>query len=384
MSSLPDPTASAVPSAQPAASTDRIDSEVQGRIWTVILAGGVGSRFWPVSTPSRPKQLLPLASDRPLIEDTLQRILPLVPQERIRILTGAPLADPILATVPTLGPGNFLLEPRAAGTAPVLVWAAAELERRDPDAVMISLHADHVIDPPEAFRALLARAAALAIRHRRLFTIGAVPTRPETGYGYIRVGDALPGEQAGAAGQQPSAAEVAEFVEKPDVDTAARYVADGGYLWNTGLFVWRAADLLDQVERHTPELADLVPVVREGGVEEFFRRAPTLSIDEGLLERSDRVGVLRATFDWDDVGAWDAVARTRPADDAGNVAVGEAFAVDSRNTVLYADGGPIVAFGVDDLVVVRTGDVTFVTHRERTAELKSLLGRLPESLRNLG
>jgi len=347
------------------------------RIWAVILAGGVGSRFWPVSTPSRPKQLLPLASERPLIEDTLERILPLVPQERVRILTGSHLAEPILRTVESLGPGNFLLEPRAAGTAPVLTWAAAELERRDPDAVMISLHADHVIEPPSAFRDLLARAAELATRHRRLFTIGAVPTRPETGYGYILEGERLDDDAS------PVASEAARFVEKPDADTAAEYVRDGRYLWNTGIFVWRAADLLDQVERHTPELAPLIPILREGGVDEFFERAPTLSIDEGLLERSDRVGVLRATFEWDDVGAWDAVARTRAADGAGNVAVGEAFAIDARRNILYAEGGPIVAFGVDDLVVVRTGDVTFVTHRDRTSELKSMLERIPASLRDL-
>jgi mannose-1-phosphate guanylyltransferase len=354
------------------------DAAIAERTWAVILAGGVGSRFWPVSTPSRPKQLLPLASERPLIEDTLERILPLVPQERVRILTGAHLADPILRTVDSLGPGNFLIEPRAAGTAPVLTWAAAELERRDPDAVMISLHADHVIEPPAAFRDLLARASRLATRHRRLFTIGAVPTRPETGYGYILEGDHL--DDAGG----PGASEVARFVEKPDADTAAGYLRDGRYLWNTGIFIWRAADLLDQIESHSPELAPLIPILREGGVEEFFARAPTLSIDEGLLERSDRVGVLRATFEWDDVGAWDAVARTRTPDDAGNVAVGEAFAVDSQRNILYADGGPIVAFGVEDLVVVRTGDVTFVTHRDRTSELKSMLERIPPALRDLG
>jgi mannose-1-phosphate guanylyltransferase len=357
---------------------------IHAHLWTVILAGGVGSRFWPVSTPARPKQLLPLASERPLIEDTLERILPLVPQERVRILTGEHLAEPILTTLPELAPGNLLLEPRAAGTAPVLVWAAAELERRDPDAVMISLHADHVIHPAEAFRALLARAAELALRHRRLFTIGAVPTRPETGYGYIRLGAGLDGDVTTSGDDAQAAAyEVAEFVEKPDAETAARYLAEGSYLWNTGLFVWRAADLLEQVERHTPELAELVPVVREGGVEEFFRRAPTLSIDEGLLERSDRVGVLRATFEWDDVGAWDAVARTRPADPHGNVTVGEAYPVASRNSVLYSEHGPIVAFGVDDLVVVRTADVTFVAHRDRAAELKKMLDEIPAALRNL-
>src|SRR5688572_522403 len=140
--------------------------------WVVILAGGVGSRFWPVSTPARPKQLLPLASDQPLIRDTVERILPLVPQERLRILTGSHLAEPLLGALPELGPGNLLIEPRAAGTAPVLAWAAAELERRDPDAIMVSLHADHVIDSPERFRSLIARAAELAAAHGRLFTIG--------------------------------------------------------------------------------------------------------------------------------------------------------------------------------------------------------------------
>ncbi|HYW05534.1 MAG TPA: sugar phosphate nucleotidyltransferase, partial [Longimicrobium sp.] len=168
-----------------------VEAAPNPRLWTVILAGGVGSRFWPVSTPARPKQLLPLASDQPLIRDTVDRILPLVPAERLRILTGAHLADPILSALPELGQGNLLLEPRAAGTAPVLAWAAAEMERIDPDAVMVSLHSDHVIAPPERFRSLIARAAELAAAHGRLFTIGAVPTRPETGYGYIRMGGAL-------------------------------------------------------------------------------------------------------------------------------------------------------------------------------------------------
>jgi mannose-1-phosphate guanylyltransferase len=349
-------------------------------LWTVILAGGVGSRFWPVSTPARPKQLLPLASERPLVRDTVDRIVPLVPEERLRILTGAHLAGPLLSALPELGPGNLLLEPRAAGTAPVLAWAAAELERRDPDAVMVSLHADHVIDPPEAFRALVARAAALAEGHRRLFTIGALPTRAETGYGYIRLGEPLERLEGDAHPERGHA--VAEFVEKPDRATAERYLASGAYLWNTGLFVWRAADLLDGLERHSPELGELVPVLREGGTEEFFSRAPTISIDEALLERSDRVGVVRATFAWDDVGAWDAVARTRAADAHGNVLLGDAYAVESRGSVLYADDGPVVAFGVDDLVVVRTAAVTFVAHRERAPELKKLLEHLPERLRN--
>jgi len=288
-------------------------------LWAVILAGGIGSRFWPASTPSRPKQLLPLASSRSLLRDTVDRITPLVPAERVRILTGGHLAEPIARALPELGPGNLLLEPPAAGTAPVLAWAAAEIERRDPDGIMISVHADHVIEPVEAFRARLARTAELAAAHRRLFTIGAVPTRPETGYGYVRLGPPLPPiDDSGAEGGYA----VDAFVEKPDAQTARRYLEEGGYLWNTGLFVWRVADLLDQLERHTPELAELIPIVREGAVEEFFRRAPTLSIDEGLLERSDRVSVVPSDFHWDDIGAWDAVFRTRPLDEQGNARVG--------------------------------------------------------------
>lgn len=348
-------------------------------LWSVILAGGIGSRFWPASTPSKPKQLLPLVSDQPLIRDTVDRILPLIPQERLRILTGAHLAEPILGGLPELEIGNLLIEPRAAGTAPVLAWAAAEIERRDPEGVMISLHADHVIDPPEAFRARLELAAELAVHHRRLFTLGAVPNRPETGYGYIRVGANL----VRGDGLRGCGAEVAEFVEKPDLATAERYLAQGGYLWNTGIFIWRAADLLDQLERHTPEMAALIPILREGGVEEFFARVPNLSIDEGLLERSDRVGVIATDFHWDDIGAWDAIFRTHALDDAGNAVIGDGFAIDCRNTALYSDGGPIVAFGVDDLVVVRTAGVTFVAHRDRSAQLKSLLGQIPERLRKL-
>lgn len=352
--------------------------DVTPHLWVVILAGGVGSRFWPASTPSHPKQLLPLAGPQPLIRETVERIVPLIPQERLRILTGSHLATPICGALPELGPGNLLIEPRAAGTGPVLAWAAAEIERRDPDAVMVSLHADHVIDPPEAFRARIRLAAELAVRERRLFTLGARPDRPETGYGYIRVGAPL-----GDAGADAAYA-VEAFVEKPDRSTAEAYLRDGGYLWNTGLFVWRVADLLEQLERFTPEIAPLIPILREGGTEEFFRRTPSLSIDNGLLERSDRVGVLPADFHWDDVGSWDALYRTHARDQAGNVTIGDAHAVDAKGCALYAGDGPIVAFGVEDLVVVRASGVTFVAHRDRVPDLKDLLARIPEGLRTLG
>jgi mannose-1-phosphate guanylyltransferase len=356
-------------------------SSPEGQIWAVVLAGGIGSRFWPASTPDRPKQLLRLASDRPLIQDTIDRIAPLVPPQRLRILTGARLAESMRSLVPGLSPGNFLVEPRAAGTAPALAWAAAEIEKLDPDAVMVSLHADHVIEPPELFRRQIDQAAALATSTGRLFTLGAVPDRPEPGYGYIRIGAALAEQPADPA--IPGAREVERFVEKPSVATARTYLAEGDYLWNTGIFIWRVRDLLDQLERHTPEIAPLIPLLRAGDPAAFFERVPAISIDEGLLERSDRVGVLPAAFRWDDIGAWDALFRTQTLDERGNALVGAGHAVETTGCALYADDGPVVAFGVEDLVIVRTQGVTLVAHRTRVAELKRLLEHLPEELREL-
>jgi mannose-1-phosphate guanylyltransferase len=302
---------------------------------------------------------------------TLERIVPLVPVERIRILTGAELAAPVLGAAPVLTGDQLLLEPVARGTAPVLAWAAHTLAALDPSAVMLSLHADHVIEPAAAFRSALARGAALSVEHDRLFTLGAAPTRPETGYGYIAPGAALTEDGAARV--------VARFVEKPDRGTAERYIAEG-CLWNTGIFIWPARLLLEQLRLHTPEIASLLPLLDAGDVVGFFERAPSLSIDEGLLERSDAVAVLRADFDWDDVGAWDAVGRTRAADAAGNVAVGDAHFVDAQDCVAWADDGSVVVFGARDLVVVRSGGITLVASRERTPELKSLLARLPERL----
>jgi mannose-1-phosphate guanylyltransferase len=348
------------------------NSSTADRTWAVILAGGIGSRFWPASTPHRPKQILPLAGDRPLIADTVERIRPLIPLERTRILTGKALVTPVRGAVPDLEPGHFLVEPRARGTAPVLVWAAHTLLRTRPDAVMVSLHADHVIRPEPAFRDLVAAAAEAADHHDRLFTVGIRPSRPETGYGYIRRGQPLDGSGAHS---------VDAFVEKPDSATAERYVAGGEYLWNSGIFVWRAERLLREVRAVTPELAGLLPLLDEGDVDGFFDRVPTLSVDHGVLERSHRVGVMDATFQWDDVGTWDAVGRIRQPDPAGNVIEGPVHLHDAADCVVWNETeDPVVVFGATDLVVVRRRGVTLVLPRDRAADLKDLLSALPESV----
>lgn len=344
-------------------------------LWVTVLAGGIGSRFWPVSTPSRPKQLLPLAGEQPLIHQTIERVRPIIEPGRLRILTGERLAGPLLDALPDLTRENLMIEPQARGTAPVLAWAAYEIARQEPDAVMISLHADSAIAPADRFRDALLAVARACVEHGRLFTIGAVPTRPETGYGYIRPGRALPGEDG--------MLDVEEFVEKPDRATAERYIAEG-CLWNTGLFVWPVRLFLDEIRRHTPEVAAHLPLLDAGETTTYFERVPTLTIDEGLFERSGKVAVLRAPFDWDDVGAWDAVARTRPADANGNVSNGDAHLVDSAGCIAWADQGTIVTFGTRDLVVVRTADITFVAPRERTPDLKKLLEQLPAPLARPG
>jgi len=348
-----------------------MSSRAERPLWAVVLAGGVGSRFWPVSTPSRPKQLLPLAGDEALIRQAVDRIGPLVPKERLRILTGAALSEAILEALPGLGPEHLWLEPQAKGTAPVLAWAAHRITAAAPGAVMISLHADHVIAPDGAFLAQLAEVTDASARHDRLFTIGAVPDRPETGYGYIRPGARLEGEAA--------AFDVDRFIEKPDRSTAEAWIREG-CLWNTGLFIWPAALLLEELRLHTPEVAEHLPLLDGGRVREFFERVPATTIDEGLLERSARVAVAPATFSWDDVGAWDAVARTRSTDEDGNVGVGDAHLVDAAGCIAWAEQGAVVVYGARDLVVVRTGGITFVAPRERAPQLKSLLARLPDRL----
>jgi mannose-1-phosphate guanylyltransferase len=337
-------------------------------VWVVVLAGGVGSRFWPVSTPERPKQVLPLAGERPLICDTIDRARALVPDERIRILAGAHLAGPIRAALPDFPESGFWIEPRARGTAPVLTWAAWRLAGIDDDAVMVSLHADHLIRPLEAFEETVGAAVALARRDDLLVCIGAVPDRVETGYGHVEPGELLP--TVGAA----KAYKVRAFHEKPDAETARGYVA-AGYLWNTGIFVWKASVLLDEIEQHAPEVSKHLPHLALGDAL-FFDAVPVSVIDRAVMERSERVGLVGATFVWDDVGSWEALSRTRKGDAYGNVLVGKGRAVDARGNIVFAESGSVVLFGTDDLVVVRTGELTLVLPRERAADLKTLLVEL--------
>jgi mannose-1-phosphate guanylyltransferase len=265
----------------------------------------------------------------------------------------------------------MLVEPRAASTAPALIWATWEAQRRDPAAEVLSLHTDWAVGDATAFRRTADMALTTARRHDRLVTVGMVPSRPETGYGYIVPGAPL----------DEAARSVARFSEKPDAATALDLMAAGA-LWNSGLFAWTASRLLAEVGSHTPEVAQAIPALAAGDVERFFREVAPISIDVGLLERSEAVAVVRGEFAWDDVGTWQALARVRPKDTRGNVVVGDAFLHESQDCIVWSDRDPIVLYGVQELVVVQANGRILVMPAERAASMKQLLDALPPAVRD--
>ncbi len=340
--------------------------------WCVVLAGGVGSRFWPLSTPSRPKQLLPLISDTPMLLDTLNRLAPLADAEHTLVLTNASLAEAVLASAPELPTDNVIAEPRPAGTCAALAWAALQISQRDGrDALMVCVHADWAIGDVAGFQGTLEFAASLAAEVQALVTVGIVPSRPDPGFGYIQPGLRI----------SDGVMQVERFVEKPSRERAAEMVADG-YLWNSGIFAWRVGDLLDEINLLTPEVA---PALRAhaNDREAFFAAVQSIPIDVGVLERSKRVLVVAGDFGWDDVGTWAALHRVRTHDASGNASLGRTHVLESHNNVVHTDGAAVVLYGVDDMVVVVRDGVVMVTTRERAADLKSLMDSLPPDLREL-
>ncbi len=347
-------------------------------MWAVIFAGGIGSRFWPLSTAQRPKQVLALVNERPLIADTLMRLAPMVPSERVLVVTSADIVEVLQDVIPEVPRANMLVEPRPLGTAAALAWGAAEVARRaGPDTVFCALHADLSVAFPDEFQRTVRRAASLAAAQSVLVAIGAKPTRCETGFGYLLPGTLLDALQSIADG---GASRVEYFVEKPNADVAETLI-ERGALWNSGIFVWRAKVVLHELEQHTRELSHALPLLAAGELGEFASAVTSISIDRGLLERSKHVVVLPAEFGWDDVGTWAALRRVRDLDDTGNGVMGDVHCVDASGNVLHADGPCIVVYGISGMLVVSLNGLTFVTSLERATELGPLLNALPGSVR---
>jgi mannose-1-phosphate guanylyltransferase len=306
-----------------------------------------------------------------LLADALARLAPIVPIERTLVLTNASLVDAIAKLAPALPRENLIAEPKPAGTAAALAWGAHLIAQRGArDDVMISVHADWAIGDAEGFRAALLAAAETAAREHALVTVGIVPVRPDPGFGYIQ-----PGEPAG-----PVARHVARFVEKPDRERAAAMVRDG-YLWNSGIFVWRAGDFLDELAAHTPEIAPHLAAHPDDVAGFFGAIEKPIAVDVGVMERSTRVLVLPGDFGWDDVGTWAALKRVRACDERGNAVSGIVHALDSSDNVVHAEGNAVVLYGVRDLVVVSRPGLTLVTTTERASDLKQLIDTLPAHIR---
>ena len=351
-------------------------------LYAVILAGGSGTRFWPLSRELYPKQLLKVLSDRTLIQQTVQRVRPMIPAERTLVVTGAGHADAIRIQLD--GPGGvrkeqILTEPVARNTAPAIGWAATAIRRMDPDGMMLVMPADHVI--PETAKFL--RAAALAVRvaqQGRLVTFGIKPTRPETGYGYIRVEKPRPlMSQDGL-----KALVVSRFVEKPDLAAAKQYLRAGRCYWNSGIFVWRADAILEEITAVLPKLGlGLKRLDKAWGtpdetqaLERFYKGAEAISIDHGVLQHSRRAAVVPAPFRWSDVGNWSSLNEVAGTDQAGNVRIGRIVDIGSRDSILYGEHRLVATIGLKDMVVVDTADATLVCPKDRAQEVKQIVERL--------
>lgn len=348
-----------------------------GAAYVIVMAGGSGTRFWPLSRAGRPKQLLPLAgTDESLLRATVRRLAALAPPERVLVVTGDALADATAADVPEIPRDNVLAEPVGRNTAPCVAWAAAHVRRHDPEGVMAVLPADHHIADEPAYSAVVARAIEAA-RGGSLVTVGVRPTRPETGYGYVEVG----------AETAPGIHRAKRFVEKPDRARAEQFLSAGTFLWNSGMFFFRADRVLERFRADLPSIAEGIeridraakngPAAERAEVERVYPTLTSISIDHGIMEKAPDVLVVPGDFGWSDLGSYATAWELAPKDAAGNAARADAVLVDARGCYVSAPAGKVVALvGVEDLVVVDTEDALLVLPRDRAQDVRAVVDAL--------
>lgn len=350
------------------------------QVFAVIMAGGKGTRFWPLSRRAWPKQFLSLDADgASLLQTTVRRIRPLFPPENIFVVTSDKHAGATAGQLPELPRENILAEPAGRNTAPCVGWAASHVRRRDPAGVMAVLPADPRIEDEPAYREVIGHALSAAAAGS-IVTCGIKPTRAETGYGYIEIGD--------PAG--PGVYRVRRFVEKPDREKAEAFVAGGAHLWNSGMFFFRADTILAAVERYLPELHAALKrfdAASEQGreteaVKETYPGIPSESIDYGIMEKVDDILVVPGAFGWYDIGSWTTAWELAQKDEKGNALLSEAVAIDTRNCYMRGQEGKVVALlGVDDLVVVDTPDALLVAKRDQAQEVKAIVTEIEKKNR---
>jgi mannose-1-phosphate guanylyltransferase len=349
-------------------------------IHAVVMAGGKGTRFWPLSRESRPKQVLPVVGEKTMIQQTVERLSKIAPPERTYVVTGASHADEIRAQLPALPARNVIVEPAGRNTAPCVALSASIIKRLDPDAVMAVFPSDHVIaKPDELYRAVDAVIAGIGENKNALGVIGITPHYPETGYGYIKT-SARPGGGAQKA---------EEFLEKPDIATAERCVKSGNYYWNAGMFFWRADVILDEIGKSQPETALAVGKLAEAFgtgrfdalMAETYPSLNSISIDYAVMERAGSEGrVIAAVADpgWSDVGSWRSLYDLVPPDSEGNRARGKLIAVDSTGALVHNDKRLVAVVGLDDVIVIETDDAILVCHKDRAQDVRQVTEKLKE------
>jgi len=346
--------------------------------YAVILAGGRGERFWPMSTRRRPKQLLALVGQRALLAQAVHRLRSIIPAKRILVITSADLLKAVRCLLPGLPKANVIGEPCGRDTAAAITLAAALIKARNPNAVFCVLTADHVIGDAAVFRRTLQDAFARAAAADVLLTIGLKPTFPSTGFGYIEAGVRLAGPSKTAFYH------VKRFVEKPNTRIADRYVKAGRFYWNSGMFVWSLSAWERALRRHRPSLGRLLNTLTalagRTGFQAALKRAyaglEKISVDYAIMEHADNIVMAEGLFAWDDVGSWSALEQHLPKDKRGNVVVGNGELMESSGNIVVADNGLMALIGVDNMVVVKAGAVTLVCRKDRSQEVKRMVAQL--------
>lgn len=353
-------------------------------MYAVIMAGGVGKRFWPWSRKKNPKQFLKLFGDKTLIQSTVDRLRPILKDEDIFIITNEVQKNTIEELIPFLKTENIIAEPMGKNTAPCIGLAAVINSLKDPEAVQIVLPADHLILNDKKFREVLLNAAKVAENEECLVTIGITPTRPETGYGYIQFNESYYPDL------DFDVYEVKTFAEKPDVETAKRFLESGDFLWNSGIFIWKVKTILKEIEKSLPDLYEILMKIKKSiGTEKYpgvlnrlYKQIEGISIDYGVMEKSENVTVLKGDFGWSDIGGWEEFYRLEKKDKHNNVLIGENVIKDSSNNLIYSSGRLVACLGLNDMVVIDTGDVVMVCPRNKTQDIRKIVDCLSKKKKN--